>query len=199
MTEAPVVATHSPATALVKTKSGRGFLPGTAARLAGLACAAPRRSLFVLVLSWAFGAGAPANAVSNKVRISKLADIAFGTIANLGADAVRSESVCLYADTNTNGYNVTATGTGTGGAFQLSGAGSLAYDVQWSSSSGQSSGTQLVPNVPLTGQVSTATQQACGTGPATSASLIVILRSATLSSAGAGSYSGTLTLLIGPE
>jgi hypothetical protein len=144
-------------------------------------------------------AGEPASAASNKVRITKLVDIAFGTIANLGADAVRSESVCLFADTNTNGYNVTATGTGTGGAFELSGPGSMAYDVQWSSSSGQSSGTQLVPNVPLTGQVSSATQQTCGTGPATSASLVVILRAAALSSAGAGTYSGTLTVLIGPE
>jgi hypothetical protein len=144
-------------------------------------------------------AGEPASAASNKVRISKLVDIAFGTIANLGADAVRSESVCLFADTSTNGYNVTATGTGTGGAFELSGPGPMVYDVQWSSSSGQSSGTQLVPNVPLTGQVSSATQQTCGTGPATSASLVVILRAAALSSAGAGAYNGTLTVLIGPE
>lgn len=195
-----MVATDTFATALVKTKSGPGFLPGTAARSAMLACARRRRApLALLLLLPLIIAGEPASAASNKVRITKLVDIAFGTIANLGADAVRSESVCLFADTNTNGYNVTATGTGTGGAFELSGPGSMAYDVQWSSSSGQSSGTQLVPNVPLTGQVSSATQQTCGTGPATSASLVVILRAAALSSAGAGTYSGTLTVLIGPE
>lgn len=195
-----MVATQNSATALVKTKSGPGFLPGAAARSAALACARRRRVPFALLLLLALiTAGEPASAASNKVRISKLVDIAFGTIANLGADAVRSESVCLFADTSTNGYNVTATGTGTGGAFELSGPGRMAYDVQWSNSSGQSSGTQLVPNVPLTGQVSSATQQTCGTGPATSASLVVILRAAALSSAGAGAYSGTLTVLIGPE
>jgi hypothetical protein len=47
--------------------------------------------------------------------------------------------------------------------------------------------------------VSTATQQTCNSGPATSASLVVILRTAALSSAAAGSYSGSLTLVIGPE
>lgn len=195
-----MVATDTFATALVKTKSGPGILPGAAARSGALAWARRRRlPLALLLLLPLIFAGEPASAASNKVRISKLVDIAFGTIANLGADAVRSESVCLFAETNTNGYNVTATGTGTGGAFVLSGPGSMPYDVQWSSSSGQSSGTRLIPNVPLTGQVSSATQQSCGTGPATSASLVVILRAAALSSAGAGTYGGTLTVLIGPE
>jgi hypothetical protein len=113
---------------------------------------------------------------------------------------VRSESICLFADTATNGYNVTAAGTGPGGAFQLaSGTSSMAFEVQWSSSAGQASGVQLTPNVPLTGQVSGATQQTCGNGPATTASLIVLLRSTALSSAAAGTYSGTLTLVVGPE
>jgi hypothetical protein len=95
---------------------------------------------------------------------------------------------------------VQATGSGSGGAFTLaSGSASLAYEVQWSQVSGQTSGTQLSPNVALTGQVSSATQPSCNSGPSTSASLIVILRSAQLSAAAAGSYSGTLTLLVAPE
>lgn len=143
---------------------------------------------------------APASAASNKVRISSVTDVAFGTVTNLGADAVSSQSLCLYADTNINGYNVTASGTGTGGAFQLSsGLGSLAYEVQWSSSAGQSSGSQLAANVPLTGQISSASHQTCSNGPATTASLVLILRSAALSSASAGSYNGTLTLVVGAE
>jgi hypothetical protein len=47
--------------------------------------------------------------------------------------------------------------------------------------------------------VSTASHQTCSTGPASSASLIILLRSAALSSARAGSYNGTLTLVVGPE
>jgi hypothetical protein len=142
----------------------------------------------------------PALAASNKVRITNLSDITFGTVANLSVDAVRSQSVCLFADTNTSGYTITATGTGPGGAFQLtSGTASMAYEVQWSSSAGQTAGIELTPNVPLTGQLSSASHQACSNGPATSASLVTVLRSSDLSSAPAGTYSGTLTLIVGPE
>ena len=142
----------------------------------------------------------PALAASNNVRITNLGDIAFGTIANLSTDAVQSESLCVYANTATNGYNVRAFGSGSGGAFALSsGSGSLPFDVQWSAAAGQSNGVQLTPNVALSGQVTSATQQTCNAGPATSASLIVILRTAALSSAEAGSYNGSLTLVIGAE
>jgi hypothetical protein len=142
----------------------------------------------------------PALAASNKVRLTGLSDVGFGTLANLAADALRSQSLCLYADTPTNGYSITAIGSGSGSAFELnSGARTLPFDVAWNSVAGQSSGAQLSPNVPLTGQTSTATQQTCNNGPATSASLIVVLRSTALSNAMAGTYAGTLTLIVGPE
>lgn len=142
----------------------------------------------------------PAVAASNNVRITNLGDVAFGTLANLSTDAVRSQSLCVYANTATNGYNVRAVGSGAGGAFTLSsGAASMPFDVEWSPSAGQSSGVQLSPNVALSGQVSNASQQTCNAGPAASASLVVILRTAALSSAPAGSYGGSLTLVIGAE
>jgi hypothetical protein len=188
-----VAAIFKAATAFLRKKSGTGF-PRRASR---------RRSAAVFALCCGVPlllASGPAHSASNKVRISNLSDVAFGTVANLGVDALRSQNVCLYADTATNGYNVTAAGTGPGGAFQLSsGPAAMSYEVQWSSSSGQSSGAQLTPNVPLTGQVSAATHQTCSNGPATSASLIVLLRSTALSSATAGTYNGTLTLVVGPE
>lgn len=164
-------------------------------------CASSRRiSTITIALSLAAVAAEPALAASNKVRIGNLGDVSFGMIANLDVDAVVSQSVCLYADTATNGYTLTASGTGPAGAFALSsGTASLPYDVQWSSSAAQSAGVQLTANVPLTGQVSAASQQTCSNGPATSASLVVVLRSAALSSAAAGTYNGTLTLLVGPE
>jgi len=159
------------------------------ARLVKSACAA------LLLLC-----AAPAGAASNKVRISNLSDVAFGTIANLSVDAVQNQSVCLYADTATNGYNVRASGSGAGGAFTLaSGSNNLPFEVEWNSAAGQSSGTQLTANVALPGQVSSAVQQTCNSGPATTASLILILRSAALSSAAAGTYNGSLTLIIGAE
>lgn len=148
---------------------------------------------------WAAAASAALGA-SNNVRITSLSDIGFGTVSNLSADAIQSESLCVYANTATNGYNVRAFGSGGAGAFTLaSGADTLPFEVQWSPSAGQSSGVQLIPNVALSGQVTSATQQTCNSGPAVSASLVVILRTAALSSAAAGSYSGSLTLVIGPE
>lgn len=145
-------------------------------------------------------AAGPALAQSNNVRLTKLSDVPFGTITNFGADSVSSQSVCAFSSSSTKNYHVTANGSGAGGAFSLaSGSSSLAYDVQWNSASGQTSGTQLSPNVALTGLLSAATQQACNSGPATSGSLIVIVRSSAISSAQAGNYSGTLTLVIGPE
>ena len=136
----------------------------------------------------------------NNVRITGLSDVAFGTVANLSTDWTRSQNICVYSNSPTRGYHVQATGSGSGGAFALaSGSNALAYEVEWNPVSGQSTGTTLSPNVALTGQVSSATQQSCNSGPATSASLIIILRSAQLSAARAGTYSGTLTLLVAPE
>lgn len=163
-------------------------------------CAAIVASLALLCSSSMLLLSSAAQAASNKVRVTNLTDVNFGMIANLGSDAIQGQSLCLFADTTTNGYTVTATGAGPGGAFQLaSGLSSMPYEVEWSDTSGRSSGVQLDANVPLTGQTSAASQQTCNNGPATTASLIVVLRSTALSSATAGSYNGTLTLVVGPE
>jgi hypothetical protein len=143
---------------------------------------------------------APAPALAQKVRITNLSDVDFGTIANLQADSRRSQNICLYSNGTAGGYSVVATGSGPGSGFSLSsGPSLLAYDVEWSGQSGQASGAALSPNVALTGQTSSATQQFCNSGPPSSASLIVVLRGAELSRARQGNYSGTLTLLIAAE
>src|SRR5689334_1888165 len=140
----------------------------------------------------AFGVvSSPAVAASNKVRITGLSDVNFGSVSNLSTDAIQSQSMCLFSDTVTTGYNVTAAGSGLGGAFELaSGSQRMAYEVQWNGLANRTSGSQLLPNVPLIGQTSAATQQTCNNGPATSASLVILLRSAALSQAMAGTYSG---------
>jgi hypothetical protein len=139
-------------------------------------------------------------AMAQKARLSDLSDIAFGAISNLSVDVSQAQSVCAFTQSATSGYNVIATGSGSGGAFTLSaGTNQLAYDVQWASASAQSSGISLASGVPLSGLTSAATQQTCNSGPASSASLIVILRAAQLGAATAGSYSGTLSLMIAPE
>lgn len=137
---------------------------------------------------------------ANTVQITKLSDVAVGTIANLESDTVRSENVCIFSGRPRNGYNVQAQGSGAGNAFTLSnGSNALAYEVQWAGSSGASSGTGLSTGVPLTGLTTAATDATCSSGPTTTATLFVVIRSTAASSATAGDYSGTLTLVFGYE
>lgn len=164
-----------------------------------------RLRLLSALCAGAFAAlhAAPA-AAGDTVRISGLSDVAFGSISNFSGDSVQSQSLCLYSKSPpADHYRITAAGSGPGGAFLLSsGSATLPFDVQWSDSAGQSSGSQLLPNQPLTGQQSSAgagSADDCSSGPGTTASLIIILRSASLSTAASGSYSGTLSLLVAPE
>lgn len=139
-------------------------------------------------------------AAAEKVRITALSDVDFGLVSNLQADARRSQNICVFSQSNGGRYSITASGSGAGSAFTLSnGASSLAYEVQWSGQSGQAGGTALAPNIPSTGETSAATQQSCNSGPSTSASLTIVLRSSALTQARAGSYSGSLTLLVAAE
>jgi hypothetical protein len=191
------VAQQAPAVVICTTPSValRSGISSLRVRLNGGLGAVARVALLAAAL-----AASPLHAQSNNVRISKLSDVAFGAIANVGADATSSQSPCVYANTANQGYRITASGSAPGGAFSLtSGSFLLNYEVQWNQAPSQSSGIQLSPNVTLTGLISSATQQTCNSGPATTASLILVLRSSELSSARAGSYSGTLTLLVGPE
>jgi hypothetical protein len=72
--------------------------------------------------------------------------------------------------------------------------------VQWSGSSGQTSGSALTSGTASTGFVSTATNQTCASGPTSSASLIVNIATTDLGAMQAAtSYTGTLTLLVTPQ
>jgi len=138
---------------------------------------------------------------ADKVRISALSDVSFGIVTNFAADSVRSQSLCLYAKSPPlDQYRITASGSGPGGSFELSsGSDNLPYEVQWNDVAGQSGGTPLVANQPLTGQQSAASIDDCSKGAPTSASLLVVLRSAAVAAASSGTYTGTLTLLVAPE
>ena len=151
---------------------------------------------FALGLSLA--GGAPAQAADN-VRLTGLADVAFGTITATG-DQTMSQSVCAFTSAKSEGYGLTATGSGSGGAFTLSsGAAQLPYEVMWSDSSGQTTGTVLAPGTYASGFTSTTKRQICDKPPPATASLIVVIRAANLGVATAGSYTGTLQLTIAPE
>jgi len=146
------------------------------------------------------GSVAVSVSVPNRVQISGLTDVAF-TNQDPSVAASKAENVCVWSNTSTRGYNVTANGSGTGGAFTLANASlSVPYSVEWAGSSGAASGSALTSGTALTGLTSTATNATCSSGPASTASLIVKIAASDLQSMQAStSYTGTLTLVVAPE
>ena len=138
--------------------------------------------------------------VPNRARITGLSDVAF---LNQDPDTAASnaQNVCVWSNTATKGYTVTATGSGAANAFTLAnGALTVPYAVQWNAASGQTSGTALSTGTASAGLVSTATHQRCDTGVATTSSLVVGIGTADLGSMqAAATYTGTLTLLVTPQ
>ena len=153
------------------------------------------RSVAAGLLATILLAAMPVPACAQNVQITQLSDVSFGTITNVGADQIRSQSVCAYSGLLGGRYSLTATGSGAGGAFTLaSGASVLPYEVQWNgSAAGQSSGTNLVSGTALTGQTALLS---CPILQTSNSSLIIILRGAALTTATAGNYSGTLTIML---
>lgn len=160
----------------------------------------PARVLLIAGAVFGLSSAEPALAQSANVKITGLTDLAFGSLTDTVGDSKLTENICAFSSSATKGYRVTASGSGSANAFTIASTGStLAYEVEWNSTSGQSTGTNLTTNVPLTGLISTATQQQCNNGPATTASLIVLFRGTSVAAAAGGSYTGTLTLVLGVE
>ena len=138
--------------------------------------------------------------VPNRVQLTGLTDVSFLN-QDPATAAQNAQNVCVWSNTSTKGYNVTASGSGTASAFTLSnGSATVPYSVEWSGTSGVSSGTALLTGAALTGLKSTATSATCSAGPASSASLIVKMTTANLQTMQAAtSYTGTLTLVVAPE
>ena len=104
------------------------------------------------------------------VQITKLSDLTFGTLDPSTATQL-TENPCVWSNTATKGYSITATGCGARSAFTLS------------------NGT------------STATSPTCAAGATTTASLIVGFTTAQMQAAVGSStaYTGTLTLVVSPQ
>lgn len=139
--------------------------------------------------------------IASRVQISGLSDVTFNAV-DPSIAASSAQNVCVWSNTSTRGYQITASGNGTGSAFTLA-SGVLPvvpYSVEWAGSSGQASGSALSSGTPLTGLTSTATNPTCASGATSSASLIVKMASADLQTMQAGpTYTGTLTLLVAPQ
>ena len=143
--------------------------------------------------------------VAARVNLTNLSDVTFvdadlGPIVNTGNQAKKAQNVCVWSNNADKSYYVTATGSGTAGAFTLANSTNpvVPYQVYWSATSGQTTGTQLVAGTKSAKLVSTATAAACGGG--TTASLIVGIQGTDAGSMlAATTYTGTLTLLVAPN
>lgn len=138
--------------------------------------------------------------VPNRARISGLADVSFLN-QNPSAAASRPQNVCVWSNTATRRYRVTATGSGAANAFRLvNGALTVPYTVRWNAAPGRITGTNLTTGTASAILTSTATHQSCASGPTASASLIVGITAANLGTMRAATlYSGTLTLVVSPQ
>lgn len=139
--------------------------------------------------------------VPARVRISGLTDVDL-TNSDPSANASVAQNVCVWSNTATQGYRVTATGSGAANAFTLANAALpvVPYTVEWAGTSGQTNGTALATGTALVGQTSSATVSDCSSGPASSASLIVNIGSSALQAMPASTtFTGTLTLVVAPE
>lgn len=139
--------------------------------------------------------------VPARVRISGLTDVDL-TNSDPSVDAQVAQDICVWSNTATRGYRVTATGSGSANAFTLANGALpvVPYAVEWAGTSGQTTGASLTTGTPLTGLTSSATNSSCASGPASSASLIVKIGSPDLQAMPATTnFTGTLTLVVAPE
>lgn len=135
--------------------------------------------------------------VPNLIRITGMADFSFGTYSGSG-DMDQNDNVCVYTNKASGTYRVTASGSGAGGAFSVaSGADTLAYGVFFNDVSGTTGEQALTSGSALTGQSgANTTSQTCGGSD--NANIHVRFLETNLTAAPAGSYTGTLTIVVEP-
>jgi hypothetical protein len=138
-------------------------------------------------------------------QISAMSDLTIGSYTLGGGDQHMETAACVYSSSVNGGYKVTATGSGASNAFTLTDGAShtLAYSVIWNSGGVGALGTT---GAALTSGTQTASLTGGATDSATCAGAVAgptaqvnvnILGSA-LDAAPAGTYTGTLTLVVAP-
>lgn len=146
-------------------------------------------SLFLLNVASAYAVA--------QVKISSVNSLSLGTWSGSGSLS-DNDDVCIY-NSDTSNYSITASGSGSGQSFAMSGSGSsMAFEVWFKGSSG-SVGTysQLTSGSPE--NFSGANQTAVDCGGGVNANVKVSVGALTLGSVPAGSYSGSLTIVVTPR
>ena len=143
--------------------------------------------------------------ISPRVDITNLSDVTFtdsdlGPIINTASQSTKASNVCVWSNNADRSYYITASGSGASNAFTLANSTNpvIPYEVYWSATSGQTTGTQLTTATKSAKLTSNALLPNCGGG--TSASLVVGIQGSDANAMLASTtYSGVLTLLVAPS
>lgn len=152
------------------------------------------RRLLPALLSLSLSSAAPAE----EVRVSGFVNLSLGSYSGTGSLSSNID-LCVYSDTGS--YDVTISGQGgSGSAFAVSsGSGTIPYSVYWNDASGTAGSVQVTtPGSPLIGRRNADPSHSdCNSG--TNANLEIRFSEVNLQSARAGSYFGTVTVLVEPN
>lgn len=135
-----------------------------------------------------------------RVQITKLRDLQPPTFTGSGA---RSEGadLCIYTNSTAGRYRVTAVGSGSGGAFKIKNQTTLEeldYALNWNDQNGTSGGVPISSGTALTNQTGADTASTnCSGG--TNSNLQVTFSEQNLLAAEAGTYSGSLSIMVEPD
>lgn len=136
--------------------------------------------------------------VPNRALITSLSDVTF-TNADPSVAASSSQGPCVWSNTSTRNYTITASGSGSAGAFTLAaGSSVIPYSVGWANSANATSLTSLTAGTASSAVASNATNISCG-GSGNSTLKVTIGASDLQDMIATHSYTGTLTLVVTPQ
>jgi hypothetical protein len=136
--------------------------------------------------------------INEMVQVTDIQDPLLSTTYGTSGDLDANDDVCVWTNDTGDEYKVTATGSGTASAFTITdGTETIAYSVYWNDETGITGRTTLTTNV----QTTAAQTGATNTYPCTvnNANLSVNIAQNAILSAQAGTYTGTLTVVLAPN
>jgi hypothetical protein len=137
--------------------------------------------------------------VAQLYRISGIQDVTFSTFSGSG-DLTATRSVCVWTNSASGSYRVTAHGDGADQAFTVAKQGDpskvIPYTVAWITVDGTIGLTKQQGSANRTG--ANTVSASCASGPAAPASFEITVDDAQILSRPSGTYVGILTLSISP-
>lgn len=138
--------------------------------------------------------------INDLVQVSNLTDIGLGTFNGGGTDLSGTDAFCVYRNGGGT-FDITMSGSGGSSAFTLTdGSNTVPYSVDFTNIPAATT-TAMTTNVLLGGQqnANTSSTTCSGAGDSDNVSVTVTVTSGDLASAPAGTYGGTLTMVVSPE